>query len=234
MTITSGSLATATWGQQIECYTGLDVTGAVCGWMPTPDYWVYVSATSFKVAGTNVRARYPVGTKLLFWDGGVAKYAYVIDTAFSTDTTVTIISATENGAAATLSGGVIGPSYYAYGNAYGFPPYIDISANYTGWSSYTTKEARLTIKDRTVFVWVNVQGTSNQTYARITGLPATNPTSSLYYFIGRAGDNGGVGVPTFNQVTGSPATVNFYKDFNYGTFTASGIKTIYAQFSYPI
>lgn len=52
--------------------------------------WVYVSATSFKIAGVDVRTVFPVGTKIQLYQGSVVKYFVVTATAFSTDTTVTI------------------------------------------------------------------------------------------------------------------------------------------------
>jgi len=60
------------------------------GWIPVSDTWTYVSATSFKITGKDVRDRFPKGTKIKLVQSGSQKYFYVIATAFSTDTTITI------------------------------------------------------------------------------------------------------------------------------------------------
>lgn len=52
--------------------------------------WVYVSASSFKVAGVDVTAQFPIGTKIQLYQGGVVKYFVVTAAVFSTDTTITV------------------------------------------------------------------------------------------------------------------------------------------------
>ena len=59
------------------------------GWIYDTDTWTYVSPTSFKIAGKNVSYRFPKGTKIKLVQTST-KYFYVVATAYSTDTTVTI------------------------------------------------------------------------------------------------------------------------------------------------
>lgn len=61
------------------------------GWLYEYQYvWQYVSASSFKIAGVDARVAFPVGTKILLYQGSVVKYFVVTSTSFSTDTTVNV------------------------------------------------------------------------------------------------------------------------------------------------
>lgn len=64
------------------------------GWIYDDVYtWVYASATTFTVAGVDVRSQFPRGSKIALYQAGSIKYFVVTDTAFSTNTTVTVASA---------------------------------------------------------------------------------------------------------------------------------------------
>jgi len=60
------------------------------GWIYDTDTWSYVSTTSFKVSGKDVCYKFPKGTKIKLVQNGNTKYFYVVATAYSTDTTITI------------------------------------------------------------------------------------------------------------------------------------------------
>lgn len=61
------------------------------GWIYDPLYtWVYASASTFTVAGVDVTAQFPVGTKIALWQSGAIKYFTVTANAFSTNTTITL------------------------------------------------------------------------------------------------------------------------------------------------
>ena len=60
------------------------------GWIYDTDTWTYVSATSFKITGKDVRYKFPKGTKIKLVQSGITKYFYVTATAYSADTTITI------------------------------------------------------------------------------------------------------------------------------------------------
>lgn len=61
------------------------------GWTYDDLYtWVYASASTFTIAGVDVRSQFPVGTKLALYQGGTVKYFTVVSSAFSTNTTITV------------------------------------------------------------------------------------------------------------------------------------------------
>lgn len=61
------------------------------GWIYDSSYaWAYASATTFTVAGADVRTQFPKGTKLALYQSGTIKYFVVTDATFSTNTTVTV------------------------------------------------------------------------------------------------------------------------------------------------
>lgn len=60
------------------------------GWIYDTDTWSYVSTTSFKVSGKDVRYKFPRGTKIKLVQSGSTKYFYVVATNYSADTTITI------------------------------------------------------------------------------------------------------------------------------------------------
>ena len=69
------------------------------------DTWTYVSATSFKITGKDVRYKFPKGTKIKLVQSGITKYFYVTATAYSADTTITITGGSDYSLAnATISG----------------------------------------------------------------------------------------------------------------------------------
>ncbi len=100
-----------------------DGTHRLDGWIADVDTWVYVSATSFKIEGKDVRARFPKGTKIKLTQTS-DKYFYVANTAFSTDTTVTVTGGSDY----SLANAAIDSPRYSYATTpQGFP----------GWFSWT-------------------------------------------------------------------------------------------------
>ncbi len=110
------------------------------GWCYDTDTWTYVSATSFKVSGKDVRYKFPKGTKIKLTNSGT-KYFYVVATAFSTDTTITITGGSDyNLANENISG-----QAYSYAAApQGFPerfaytPTVTYAGGTTNPTSITT------------------------------------------------------------------------------------------------
>jgi hypothetical protein len=124
------------------------------GWFGA-DTWVYVGATSFKITGVNVTAKYAKGTELKCTDGGSTKYFYVIGSSFSTDTTVTIFGGSDY----SLSGGSITNPYLSYSeNPQGFPDWFNFTPSYGGggmtYGTVTTQFARFRITRHTCTVQV--------------------------------------------------------------------------------
>ena len=86
---------------------------ALDGWIYDTDTWSYVSTTSFKVSGKDVRYRFPKGTKIKLVQSGSTKYFYVTAANFSTDTTVTITGGSDY----TLASATISGQAYSYAAA---------------------------------------------------------------------------------------------------------------------
>lgn len=82
------------------------------GWCYDTDTWVYVSATSFKVTGKDVRYKFPKGTKIKLVQT-TTKYFYVVATAYSTDTTITITGGSDY----TLASATISGQAYSYADS---------------------------------------------------------------------------------------------------------------------
>ena len=94
------------------------------GWIPVSDTWTYVSTTSFKVSGKDVRYKFPKGTKIKLVQSGSTKYFYVVATDYSADTTITITGGSDYALAnATISG-----QAYSYAAA---------PQNFPQWLNYT-------------------------------------------------------------------------------------------------
>ena len=83
------------------------------GWCYDTDTWTYVSATSFKIAGKDVRYKFPKGTKIKLVQSGSTNYFYVTAATFSTDTTVTVTGGSDY----TLANEAISGQAYSYAAA---------------------------------------------------------------------------------------------------------------------
>lgn len=84
-------------------------SGNHSGWIDSLHNWVYASATTFTIAGVDVTAQFPVGTKIKLTQT-TAKYFYVTAAAFSTNTTITV----NGGSDYTLANAAITLPYYSY------------------------------------------------------------------------------------------------------------------------
>jgi hypothetical protein len=88
------------------------------GWIADTDTWVYVSASSFKIEGSDVTATFPPCTRIRYKQGGSYGYGTVTGAAFSTDTTVTL-AANDDYA---LADAAITDAGYSYGSCpQGYP-----------------------------------------------------------------------------------------------------------------
>lgn len=103
------------------------------GWLYEYQYtWVYVSATSFKIAGVDATAQFPVGTKIMLYQNGVVAFFRVTAVAFSTDTTVTV----DGEGVYSLANAVIDKPAYSYmlnPTAY---PWPGVSRKGVDWSTF--------------------------------------------------------------------------------------------------
>jgi hypothetical protein len=146
---------------------------ALDGWIYDTDTWTYVSATSFKITGKNVAYRFPKGTKIKLVQSGSTKYFYVIATAYSTDTTITITGGSDyNLANATISG-----QAYSYAAApqnfpkrFAYTPIVTYAGGTTDPTSITTT-FHFSINGSLVSVIGDgylTRGSGNRTYTAFT------------------------------------------------------------------
>jgi hypothetical protein len=196
------------------------------GWIPDPDTWVYVSATSFKIEGKDVTARFPKGTKIKLTQTS-AKYFYVTAAAFSIDTTITITAGSDY----TLANEAITSPYYSYATApQGFPAYFAYTPTITFAGGTTdpttvTPAGRFCINGGAVSVTMVIsmtRGSGNRLYTSFT-LP------TKYSSIG----NGSVSsfwtsttTVTHGSYGGGSERLTIY----HGTMTADG--SLYANLTY--
>jgi len=117
-------------------------------------------------------------------------------------------------------------------------PWIDFSEQSTivGWSSYTTKTIRYKVLGNIVFVYFDINGTSNSSSITYT-LPIItkiNVGISFCYAV----DNGSaqIGIMGPSVTPGNTFTASRYTTINgiSSTWTASGTKQIKGQFFYEI
>lgn len=106
------------------------------GWIPNNDTWTYASATTFTIAGVDRTAMFPKGTKLKLTQGTV-KYFYVVGSAFSTNTTITVTGGSDY----TLAEEAITSPYYSYASSpQGHPIWFNYAPSYgaNGSMTYTS------------------------------------------------------------------------------------------------
>jgi len=111
------------------------------GWIYDTDTWTYVSTTSFKVSGKDVRYRFPKGTKIKLVQSGIKKYFYVVATDYSADTTITITGGSDY----SLVSGTISGQAYSYAAApqnfpkrFAYTPIVTYAGETTNPTSITT------------------------------------------------------------------------------------------------
>ena len=196
------------------------------GWIYDTDTWSYVSATSFKITGKDVRYRFPKGTKIKLVQSGATKYFYVIATAYSTDTTITITGGSDYSLAnATISG-----QAYSYAAApQNFPQWFNYTPTCYGWTSGTvTGIFKYSVIGNIVFLLIDMTaGTSNATNAYID-LPVNADLNASYGgTLGLAMDNGTVLTQATKwYIGGTYQTISFNTDMSNGAWTASGTKRV--------
>lgn len=96
---------------------GWATAGSTDGWTASSDTWTYASASTFTIAGVDRTTTFTKGTRLKFTQTS-AKYAVVVSSSFSTDTTVTIAVNTDY----TIANAAITSPYYSYEvNPQGYP-----------------------------------------------------------------------------------------------------------------
>jgi hypothetical protein len=138
--------------------------GTLDGWIASTDTWTYASASTFTISGVDRTAIYTKGTKLKFTQT-TAKYAVVVSSAFSTNTTVTIAVNTDY----TVANAAITLPYYSYTDMPSdYPAYFNFTPTYTSAGGAftnapaTTKASFQVIGGKLVYysVYLTYHGTS--------------------------------------------------------------------------
>lgn len=202
------------------------------GWVGSKYTWVYASSSTFTIAGVDVTSTYRKGTKLRMKQGGAYKYFYVINSAFSTDTTVTVVG--DSGG--TIANSSITDNYYSYASMPdGFTDGFTWTINYSGWTGNPVHVAKFWLDGRRCFVNIeNVSvGTSSATTKTFT-LPIV-VASDFANVAGLAYDNGSDQAnPAYFTGTASSNVCTIYKTLAAAAWTASGGCTFKVQFTYFI
>ncbi len=194
------------------------------GWIYDTDTWSYVSATSFKITGKDVRYKFPKGTKIKLVQSGSTKYFYVVATAYTSGDTIITIT---GGSDYTLASATISGQAYSYAAApQSFPQWFNWTPTFTGFSTVPTGIHKFSVIGSTCFANIRESsGTSNSTAFAISA-PIT-PLEMTYFPI-RLMDSGAWGVNPGLARINTTGVIDIYKDLNASATTNTGSK--YAQF----
>jgi hypothetical protein len=165
------------------------------GWVPAGETWTYASATTFTIAGVDVTAKYPVGTKIKLTQT-TEKLFYVVGSSFSTNTTITVTGGDDY----TLANAAITSPYYSYMETpQGFPQVFNYTPTYSAsgsmtFESITTTYAKIRVTGRFCELWISATGTTGGT---------ANTTLIATLLIAQAGSDNHIGAGVTVD-TGSP------------------------------
>lgn len=142
------------------------------GWQPATDTWTYASATTFTIAGVDRTAIFTSGTKIKLTQT-TAKYFYVVGSAFSTNTTVTVTGGTDY----TLANAAITLPNYSYAsNPQGFP---HLFAYTPAWTAESVNPA---IGDGAIVGRFSINGKIVVTQISMTTGASSTYGTGTYYF----------------------------------------------------
>jgi hypothetical protein len=149
----------------------------VDGWIASPAM-TYVSASTFSVTGDQT-ATFRRGTKVKMTTGGLVKYWFVVSSAYSIVTTVTIAVNTDY----VLSAGAITNPFFSHQeNPVGFPEYFNYTP--TGFSNCTMSGRFTLLNSKTCKVDMALAFTNTTTVTTQPTLPI--PASASYKASGSA------------------------------------------------
>ena len=202
------------------------------GWCYDTDTWVYVNSTSFKIVGKDVRYKFPKGTKIKLVQTST-KYFYVVATAYSADTTITITGGSDY---SLVSGTISGQAYSYADTPQGFPQWFNIVVSQTGWTVLPSGIYKFCVIGNVCHYIVHqTDGTSNSTNTSL-GIPIiAETTAGKGGICGYAVDNGVERTaPTKWWINGHDNVANFYTNMLWAGWTASGTKKLRAMITYEI
>lgn len=234
--MTSDSATKLATQQSIKAY----VDGKTGDWTLSADTWTYASASTFTIAGVDRTTTYRKGTRLKFSQTS-EKYAVVVGSSFSTDTTVTIAVNSDY----VIANAAITSPYYSYTlMPAGYPAYFSITpstSNITGFSSVAGYVYRYSMVGAAIHIYFQIGGTSNSASFSIA-LPArVSPAAALVNTPIAVQDNGtwqsAPGVAAPNPSAASlliGKTIPSLSGGTYAGFTSSGTKTADGNLTYYV
>jgi hypothetical protein len=191
------------------------------GWNIDTDTWVYVSAVSFKVEGKDVTATFTKGTKIRYKQGGAYEYGIVASSAFSTDTTVTLIANTDYA----LASAVITDAGYSYvENPQGFPTvfaYTPTVAGFSGTPVVTRPNFYVTGNICHLLI-ADITGTSNNASFTFTAPVVSTKASAMLSLCGVKDNDTFSTVPGHTQCATGSAVIKVSQAFFDAGWSASG------------
>jgi hypothetical protein len=93
------------------------------GWTPSPDPWVYVSATQFGIAGKDRRSLLAIGTRVRYNDGATDYGTIISATMAGSDTLITLAPNNDYAIADTASH-FLADCFYSYSNPPDYPDWF--------------------------------------------------------------------------------------------------------------
>lgn len=218
----------------IEIYnptsTAYETAVGETGWIPSTYTWTYASATTFTISSVDLTSVFTKGTKLKLTQT-TDKYFYVVSSAFSTNTTVTVTGGTDY----TLADAAITSPYFSYvDNPRGFPNVFTAGGTLTAESGSFTSYTCIS-KFRIAGGWVTINFAISVTDIGSAGGAAcsiTLPVNAVNtnFYTGN-GINSSVATGVICYIT-SAGSLNF-RSYN-NSFPFGGNHTVLLQVSYAI
>jgi hypothetical protein len=200
-----------------------DNAGSTDGWTASSDTWTYASASTFTIAGVDRTGVYVKGTKLRFKQGGSYKYAVVISSSFSTNTTVNIAVNSDY----TIANATITDNDYSYAETpQGYPTWFNWSPTNMDWTgtdpTTPTTSAKYAVRGTQIFIKLKQTnasaGSSNTRFSFDVPISAaasaTNEVESMFSASASTGAAGTA--PTHNAISYlyTTTTRQIYTDFS--------------------
>ncbi len=207
------------------------------GWTSSSDTWTYASASTFTIAGVDRTTTFTKGTRLKFTQT-TAKYAVVVSSSYSTDTTVTIAINTDY----TIANAAITSPYYSYqASPQGYPTYFNYTpGTYTGsgsmtYGSVSTILARFSVIGTTCTVFLNASGTIGGTpsYGIDFSLPITASNRYALSGSGVGNTSGSSRALTVSNYNLNSTTLGEISIYDVGNWSA-GTRDFAVGFQYQI
>lgn len=237
----NGGETQTTWVKDVDAGTGLSISRSSSGvtlslantntdgWTSDSSTWVYDSANTFKITGSDKTNIFTQGTRIKCTNNGQTYYGTVEYSEFSTDTVVTLIPNSDF----SLNNSTISSPFYSYQlSPAGYPGYFKFVPSVTGFSSTTALEAEYYVTGNMITVDYGIQGTSNASNF-IVSTPAGANVSNVeaQFGIARARDNGNL-LANGAEWVYDDQNLRLYKDFAETGWTASGFKSAFFTVSY--